>query len=62
MRAFGQRIWPCLPRDHAALMRGIEQQMRTDFIRDGTHLGHRMRNQVQAAAQRDDLGPDAMRQ
>jgi len=57
MRALGQWVFPRTARDDAALMGGIKHHLGAHFVGDGADLGHRVLEQVQAAADGDQLWP-----
>ena len=55
-----QRIVPRAPRDDAALMRSIKQNMRADLIGNFTDLCDRMGGQIETAADGDQFGAHLM--
>ena len=53
MRALLQRIGPGAAGNNAALVRRVEQHFRVMLIGYGPNIGHRMREQVETAANGD---------
>src|SRR3546814_2968563 len=56
--ALGERIAPGAAGDDAALVRGIEQDLRAHGVGDLPHGGNRTRTEVDAPDRRDELRPD----
>ena len=56
-----ERLRPGVAGDHAAEMRGIEQDQGANLVGDGSDLPQRMREEVEAAADRDELRPQRSR-
>ena len=50
VRAFVQRVLPGAAGEHAREVRGVEHQRGTHLVGDGAQIGHRVLEQVQAAA------------
>ena len=61
MGALLQRLLPAMAGDHARHMGRVEQHQRADLVGNGADLADRMREQVEAAADRDQLRPQAQR-
>ena len=62
MGALIERIFPRPAGDDPALMRGVEEQMRSHLVGDRPHLAHRVLTEVEACAQGDQPGPRGQRQ
>jgi hypothetical protein len=59
MRALGERLLPGAAGDHARHVGGVVEDARPHRVGDGADLAHRVRREVQAAADGDELRPQA---